>query len=197
MTQKLQLRLVLACVAVVFAGTVAVASIVPVHNDEDQLVLAKGQANKDDLRIIKSQRSKPTPFSFDLVRSQTVFVKVFDYSAAEFINAKAMSEEEAVRQKRMTAEQLQKRMVDKLVVFRFDAKPFPDDPAKAQVKDALVVDGKIGQITFGQDDTWCTVNVAVFSAADLKKPLGSYDDGGNTSGLADKLGQRFDKTAKD
>jgi hypothetical protein len=183
------------------AGPVTVAVPHPqVGQASGRLLLAQRaerKVTKEEKRVVRRERSRVGGLGIALKRSQPVFVKAFRTEDAVFVNAKSTKEDEARRQKKMTAELLQKRMVDKLLVFRFDAKPYPEDESKANVKDALVVDGAIDKITFGKADTLCVIRVKIYAADDPNKILAQYDDGEPTEKLAGKLGRRFDLTAGD
>jgi len=182
-------------------GTLAGATTAPQQSAQKperlQLAAKDRKATKEERRAVRKDRSRPDALQFDLKRSQPVFVKAFESGEAVIENAKSMQDEEAKRQKKMTSDLLQKRMVDRLMVFRFDAKPYPEDEGKANVKDALVIDGAISKITFSKQDTLCAIKVRVCPQDDPNKVLGQYEDGGNTEDLANRVGRRFDATAKD
>lgn len=182
-------------------GTLVGAAPAPQHNGQKPETLQVAgkdmKATKEKRRAVRDERSRPGAFQFDLARSQPVFVKAFDTSEAVFENTTPVQGEEAKQQKKMAADLLQKKMVEKLKVFRFDAKPYPEDEGKANVKGALVIDGAISKITFGKVDTLCTIKVRICPQEDPKKVLGQYEDGGNTASLANRVGKRFESTAKD
>ncbi len=179
------------------------AAVTPDQNGNESKNLQVARKDKEkkvpktEWQEIRKERSRPEALQFDLKKSQPIFVKVLDASTTTLFGQKPTTDEDAKRETKILAEQIQYKTIDQLKQRRFDAKPYPEDASKADVKDALVIDGKLDKITFGKKYVLCAVKIMVHPQNDAKTVLAQYEDGGDTGSLGERLATRFDKTAKE